>query len=168
MEEIAEENLQDLDDEGLDIADEQAPKPTKVLRLKVDQATRWGSVYNMLQRLVVLRVQVETWYVRHGKEATATRLTDEQWECISDLVDVLGVFKDFTLLMQGRDVDGVVHLLPQLLRILCNQLVRPAKYASRFSGRSLDDYGQRCEMAGEQDVTKLVTPLQKRAIDIIM
>lgn len=46
--------------------------------------------------------------------------------------------------------------------------MRPAKYASRFSGRSIADYQVRCDRPGEKDLEKLVTPLQQRVSRIIL
>lgn len=45
---------------------------------------------------------------------------------------------------------------------------RPAKYASRFSGRSVADYQARCVKPGETDLEQLVTPLQARVKRIIL
>ena len=50
-----------------------------MLRVKIDMATRWQSVYNMVQRLVILRIAVEMWYVKYGRDASAPKLTDLQW-----------------------------------------------------------------------------------------
>jgi hypothetical protein len=36
VDDIVEEPLEDVDDFGVDLSDEQAPAPTKVLRLKLD------------------------------------------------------------------------------------------------------------------------------------
>lgn len=60
----------------------------------------------------MLRISIETWYAKHGRDATAVKLTDAQWHAVQDLVDMLGIFKDFTLTMQARDVEGIVLVLP--------------------------------------------------------
>lgn len=46
--------------------------------------------------------------------------------------------------------------------------MRPAKYASRFSGRSIEEYQVRCNKPGEKDLEKLITPLQQRVSRIIL
>lgn len=58
-----EESESEVDDSGLDDINDLENIATCVLRPKIDQVTRWNSVYAMGVRLIALRVPVELWYV---------------------------------------------------------------------------------------------------------
>ena len=101
---------------------------------------------------------MEIWYTKQGKNATAEKLTDEDWDHIGDMVDILGAFKPLTIDLQDRTKPHIVHLLPELLSLLTSKLQKPSRSSSRFSGRSLEDYQTLCGLPGETDLAKLVTP----------
>ena len=66
-------------------------------------------------------------------------MTPEEWICIYDIVDVLGVYKDLTTLLQSRTEPAIVYLLPQILRLNVKYLMSPSRMSERFSGRKKED-----------------------------
>ena len=72
----------------------------RVYRLKIDVITRWNSIFNMLQRLVILAQPVDMWFAQHDRESEL-RLTPEDWRVVGDIIDILGIFKPLTVALQA-------------------------------------------------------------------
>lgn len=78
-------------------------------------------------------------FVKYGtylKESDPQRLTEEEWTIVMDVVDMLGPFKPHTTSMEVEGQGAIVHVLPQLLRLTCRVLTKPAATAHKYSGRT--------------------------------
>lgn len=108
------ENDDDVDDLGEVEIEVYTTTKDKVLRPKVGQKTRWNSVAAMLQRLILLKVSIDTWFAIHSaqlKPDDPQKLSDKDWINIMDVVDVLGLIVPLTkALEQGADPSIVEHL----------------------------------------------------------
>ena len=102
-------------------------------------------------------------YVKYGdelKEGDASRLTDEQWVLVMDLVDMLGPFKPLTTSLKVAGEGAIVHVLPQLLYLTTKELARPAKMAYKYSGRSVESLAARFRV-DTKNLTAMVSPMQQ-------
>lgn len=64
----------------------------------IDVATRWNSTYDMLVRAVKIKdVLVDTIYQHHDNSLIALLLNHDDWQCISQLVEILEPLKEITL-----------------------------------------------------------------------
>lgn len=82
----------DVDDTGENLSEDFIADITHVLRPKIDVVTRWNSVYAMLQRLVTLRIAIESWAAQYYRDLPPNfeKLTDEDWRKVNDIIDVIG------------------------------------------------------------------------------
>ena len=108
------ENDDDVDDLGEVEIEVYTTTKDKVLRPKVGQKTRWNSVAAMLQRLILLKVSIDTWFAIHSaqlKPDDPQKLSDKDWINIMDVVDILGLIVPLLkALEQGVDPSMVEHL----------------------------------------------------------
>ena len=111
---IATEGELDVDDFGVQMEEDFIADLDRILRPKIDVITRWNSVYAMLQRLVTLRIAIESWAAihQHNLPADFNKLSDEDWRLVNDIIDIIGQFKGITEALQSRENPGIVHLLP--------------------------------------------------------
>ena len=91
-EQIPVESELDVDDTGTNLGEDFIADITHVLRPKIDVVTRWNSVYAMLQRLVTLRIAIESWAAQHYRDLPPNfeKLSDEDWRKVNDIIDVIG------------------------------------------------------------------------------
>jgi hypothetical protein len=75
----------------------------------------------MLQRMVLLKVSIDTWFAinsAHLKADDPPKLSDQEWANIMDLVDVLGLIVPLTKALEQRADPGIAHVFPELLALL--------------------------------------------------
>jgi hAT family C-terminal dimerisation region len=74
-------------------------KDVKYLVPMIDVATRWNSTYDVLVRAVEIKeVMSDTFYRHKDQSLIKLLLTEEDWNCVSQLIDVLEPLKEATLL----------------------------------------------------------------------
>ncbi len=127
-----------MDDLGMQPETDDFDTPTKILRPKVSQATRWGSTASMMRRLIVLKIPMDSWFVVHGdtlKPEDPDMLTPQEWRAIMDVSDVLGLVTPITRELEKAADPGIVYVLPTLLALLTKGLHKAPDTAISFSGR---------------------------------
>ena len=75
----------------------------------------------MLQRIISLKVAIDTWYAIHLgvlKPDDPPKLADEEQIRNMDVVDVLGLIVPLTKALEQAADPGIVHVFPQLLALL--------------------------------------------------
>ena len=89
-------------------------KGVKYLVPKIDIKTRWNSTYDMLVRAVEIKdVMSDTFYQHKDKDLINLVLTDADWKCVSQLIEVLAPLKEATLLAsQNGESLMVTNMIP--------------------------------------------------------
>ena len=75
----------------------------------------------MLQRMILLKVSIDTWFAIYSaqlKPDDPQKLSDQDWINIMDLVDVLGLIVPLTKALEQRADPGIAHVFPELLALL--------------------------------------------------
>lgn len=76
-----------------------------------DNATRWNSADDMIERALKLHVRIDTYSSQHSKRSSNGSLTDDSlssddWHTLTELHEILKPFKEATLLLEGRGGTG--------------------------------------------------------------
>lgn len=74
--------------------------------LILDNSTRWNSTYHSIQRGLLLRDAVESYLLHHGGALADNKLSDEDWQQLADIAEVLKPFDDVTVEIQGGGTNG--------------------------------------------------------------
>lgn len=83
------------------------------------------------------------WFVNQQGKLTdkdAARLSEEEWDLLADIVDIIGMFRPLTVSLEKAGDAAIVHVLPQLLRLTTKVMHKPAETAVAHSGRSIDEF----------------------------
>ena len=89
-------------------------KDVKYLVPIIDVVTRWNSTYDMLVRAVEIKdVMSDTFYQHKDRNLINLVLTEADWNCVSQLIDVLAPLKEGTLLAsQNGESLMVTSMIP--------------------------------------------------------
>jgi hypothetical protein len=89
-------------------------KEVKYLVPIIDVFTRWNSTYDMLVRAVDIKdVMSDTFYQHKDRDLINLVLTEEDWNCVSQLIEVLAPLKEATLLAsQNGESLMVTNVIP--------------------------------------------------------
>lgn len=99
-------------------------KEVKYLVPIIDVATRWNSTYDMLIRAHELKdVISDTFYQHKDKELFTLVLSDNDWNCIEQLIEVLKPLKEATLL---ASTNGESLMVTNMLPIyhICTEILK--------------------------------------------
>jgi hypothetical protein len=78
-------------------------KNVKYLVPIIDVSTRWNSTYDMLVRAHELKEVIsDTFYQHKNKELFTLVLSDDEWNCVEQLIQVLSPLKEATLLASKK------------------------------------------------------------------
>lgn len=80
----------------------------------IDVSTRWNSTFDMLLRAVEYKDIISETFYRHRDNAFINLLLDENdWSCVSQLVELLRPLKEVTLLVsQGGEALTISNVIP--------------------------------------------------------
>jgi hypothetical protein len=89
-------------------------KEVKYLVPIIDVVTRWNSTYDMLVRAVEIKDAMSDTFYRHkDQDLINLVLTDADWACVSQLIEVLAPLKEATLLAsQNGESLMVTSMIP--------------------------------------------------------
>jgi hypothetical protein len=89
-------------------------KDVKYLVPIIDVVTRWNSTCDMLVRAVEMKDAMSDTFYRHkDKDLINLVLTEEDWNCVSQLIEVLAPLKEATLLAsQNSQSLMVINMIP--------------------------------------------------------
>jgi hypothetical protein len=71
-----------------------------------DNSTRWNSTYYMIKRALKLRDQINVCTLKHRKELEKDLLTEEEWNQLEAIHNILRPFKRVTKRLEGRAEKG--------------------------------------------------------------
>ena len=90
--------------------------------MKLDNAIRWNSAYEMVNRGLKLQRRIDLFCYKHYKALDLNRLTPDDWDTLKSLAEILKPFKEETMNLQGRGVTGsygtVWEVLPTIHTLL--------------------------------------------------
>jgi hypothetical protein len=148
---------------GRDLLDQdQRHLPLMVIK---DQATRWNSAYNIIQRALKLRIFINIYLQSNQKKGDASKrmpaediLTTEDWVVLADLAKILQRFKRLTKHLEARGEGGLLAQRAPLLYWLVDTLKHSREvYISRRAPGSLAGVDQGAVGSGVT-ITTLLTP----------
>jgi hypothetical protein len=98
-------------------------KDVKYLVPIIDVVTRWNSTYDMLVRAVEIKdVMSDTFYQHKDRDLINLVLTETEWICVSQLIEVLAPLKEATMLAsQGGESLMVTNVIP-IFNFCCEML----------------------------------------------
>ena len=125
----------------------------RALQLVADNATRWNSLYSMIQHALLLKNSIDLFMMRnqdsiHGSaggedlEIRALKhdiLTPDEWLSLSEMVDILKPFHDLTLRFQGYAETGKKGALWEYLPSLEFLLMHIEKAKQSYEALSSND-----------------------------
>ena len=112
------------------------------LRLKIDNATRWNSLYLIIERAIKLRDRIDLFCLHHpdalhGKSTKRPQSVEEQqhllkhdilsgddWLALNEVIDILKLFYDLTKRAEGTKLSGERGVLSDYM-ITLNILLDP-------------------------------------------
>lgn len=86
------------------------------LKLKLDNNTRWNTVYEMVSRLIVNRVALTNLALKE-KEVEKLIFSNEEWQTLTNLKQVLEPFKTMTDTMSTSSTVSLSLIKPFIIRI---------------------------------------------------
>src|SRR5277367_1571197 len=99
-----------------------------------DNSTRWNSTYYMIKRALKLRDQINAFSIKHRKELEKDILTDEDWDQLEAIHNILRPFKRVTKRLEGRAEKGecgsLWEGLPALETLLSHVELMKVEYTS--------------------------------------
>jgi hypothetical protein len=106
------------------LEEKQAALHLPVQKMKLDNKTRWGSAYEMLERLRVARPAVAAWLgtLQGTRRTVPPDLTHDEWSHLADLAMVLRPLKEATEFLSQRKHPTVGAILPLLNRVCAHHL----------------------------------------------
>jgi hypothetical protein len=99
-------------------------KEVKYLVPIIDVVTRWNSTYDMLVRAVEIKDAMSDTFYRHkDRDLINLVLTEADWDCVSQLIEVLAPLKEATLL---ASLDGESLMVSNVIPIyhFCSEMLR--------------------------------------------
>jgi hypothetical protein len=113
-------SIQDPDDRAF-----RDPKKSSSIRVGLiqDVKTRWGSVYNMLERAWEMKIAIHKWINldMNRFRYSVLQLKEEEWTLVDDLLNILQPFSIITSAI-GTTLEVSVHQMFQLYNWLFEQL----------------------------------------------
>ena len=146
-------DVSDWDQDPGYISDEDIRKPDRVLRLNSVCKTRWNSTYFLLKRATALEQSIRMYLNAH--EYPEWTLSNDQWQAMRELLDVLTPIKDVSERLEGDKYVTISDVLRWLLLLMYNKLhltateqrqyPHKADFVDAFKGKiceTLDDENQ--------------------------
>lgn len=103
------------------------------LIVKSDNATKWNSAHDMIERGLRLRRRIDLFcFERYDDSLAADCLSNDDWQTLTNLYKILLPFKDETMRLQGRGITGLYgtawEVLPTIYKLLKHTRGKQSEY----------------------------------------
>lgn len=110
------------------------------LMVKADNATRWNSLDDAIERSILIKERLDVFCLKEGEAIKDNALSQEDWAELVDFHDILKMFKKETRKLEGRALTGKGGAAHEVLPTIRRLIVHVEQQQKRFIGKALSEF----------------------------